>query len=213
MAKKFSWVKRRKRLNGKNGIGKVSTSIKKNIKLGLKHLVVCKHHQRLRQKSFLSICGVIATEILKDLFLYIIERLHKDCIEEKSKVFCSYGEFSKRKNKSFNKKWEETWGSLPVSLVRLEIFCSTFYIDNFFFKGLSVQNIRSPELAIVSTVSLNQSEAEAVNCHTVLLYYVFTVDCHVCWAVSKHWRRMEPHLKISYSERRWQRLREQQYAI
>lgn len=38
----------------------------------------------------------------------------------------------------------------------------------------------SPELAIVSTVSLKQSEAEAVNCHAALIYYMFTVACHEC---------------------------------
>lgn len=65
---------------------------------------MCKYHKRLRQKSLLSICGVRATEMLKDLFLCVVERLHKDCSEEKSKVFRNYGVFSRRKNKSFNRK-------------------------------------------------------------------------------------------------------------
>lgn len=39
----------------------------KRIKFGLKHLVVCKDHQKLRQKSILSSCGGRAVEILKDL--------------------------------------------------------------------------------------------------------------------------------------------------
>lgn len=143
---------------------------------------MCKSHahnmQRLRKKSFLCICGVRAAEILKDLFLYIAERLHKDCIEEKSKAFHNYGVFSNGKNKSFNKKLEKMWGSLPVSLVRLEIFCSTFYMDDFFLKFLSVQNIRSPELAIVSPVSLKLwSWSCKLSCCTYLFHVYSSLPC------------------------------------
>lgn len=78
----------------------------KRIKLGLKHLVVCKDHQKLRQKSILSSGGGRAVEILKDPSFI---QLKHSIMNTMKKALCNDGEFSNGEKKivsSQNKRGE-----------------------------------------------------------------------------------------------------------
>lgn len=122
-----------------------------------------------------------------------------------------------RKNiEEFHKERVWKWGNLTAPLTTLEAFSSTCCTGKFSLKVLSTRRTTSRELGNVPTTSSNQFEAQAVTCRAVLIYYILTAACHVCWAVSKHWGRMEPALKTSYykdKHRRRQSFVQQWFAI